>query len=1025
MRSPRLPLTLLLPFLLVATASAAPAPRPWTPPASATAIATPVDEDPDMPSGLTPAMDKAEYLQLREEYYRLRWDAPFDQAYHGRIEAIAQMRRQASDLGAFSAAGYWTPIGPAPIPNGQTVTISTPVSGRVTAIAVDPRDPDVVYVGGAQGGVWRSLDGGATWVPLFDAQATLAIGSLALAPSNPGILYVGTGEANLSLDSFFGLGLYRIDGADAAPVVSGPFNPTPVNDVIGAQTFTGRSIAKILVDPTDPATVFVAVSSGVGGSGGDAYGASPPITALRGIYRSTDATSASPSFTKLTVTPAGSIAPDATGNRIVNDMAYDPTDPSGNTIVCWVYGLALAGDGGVYRTTNALAASPVFTQTFVTTVDGARGAFAVNRVGGVTTMIVATGESAASTSCTSGSGCLRRSTDGGVTWSAKLPGGGGFCGGQCWYDDAVALSPVDANLVLIGGAGNGTCARVYARSVDGGASFTAPGGADVGMHADAHAIEFAPSDPSIVYEGNDGGVWKSVDGGATWSSLNAGLSLAQYESVETHPIDPDFTVGGTQDNGTHWYQPGGTWNRIDWGDGGFAVIDQNATDNTNVAIYHTYYNRTNSLLGFARVTSMSSASDGNWAFFGCGGLSNGIGCTDAVLFYAPLVRGPGNPNTLYYGTDRLYRSTSHGVTMSVVSQAPIVSGAPISAIAIAPQNDAVRVVGLRNGQVWATTTGSSALTDVTGPIPAKFVGRIAIDPSNSDVCYVALGGFGLGAGEHVWKTTNLSAGVPAWSAAGAGLPDAPVNALVIDPVNPGRLFAGTDVGVYESTDGGANWAPFTTGMPVVSVFGLSLQPTSRVLRAATHGRGMFERFVDQPVATQLSLVGAEIVDGHPRLTWYTADGANEPLDVHRRREPGGWEIVGEARADGTGQIVYEDASAVRGESYEYALGLVRDGTVVRAGNVWVDVPLEAAFALRAAASTHGALRFVVSLPSAGGARLDLLDVTGRRVAGLDLGSLAPGEHTVSLGARVAASGIYWARLSQAGKMISTKVAVVL
>jgi photosystem II stability/assembly factor-like uncharacterized protein len=1016
--------------LLVAGASVAgavPRPSTWAPheAGSPAAIATAVDDDPDMPGALGQGgMDKATYMQARENYFKLRWDAPFDVAYNGRIEAIAQMQKQSGQMAPFAANGYWTAIGPFPIPNGQTTTIATPVSGRITAIVVHPTNPNIVYIGAAQGGVWRTLDGGANWTPIFDNAASLAVGALALAPSNPSILYVGTGEANLSADSFFGVGLYRIDNADTAPVLNGPFNPTPTNDVIGAKTFTGRSISQILVNPTDPATIFVSTGSGVGGMSADAFGASPPITALRGIFRSTNGTSGSPSFTKLTVLNQGSIAPDVTGNRIVTDMAFDPTDATWNTLVCWVYGAVAAADGGIWRTTNAMAAAPTFVQTFTSPVS-IRGAFTVNRVSGVTTMIVATGETATGTSCTTGSGCLRRSTDGGVTWSAKLTGGGGFCGGQCWYDCPVAVSPTNASIILIGGAGNSTCSRVYARSTDGGATFSGAGGADVGLHADAHAIAFAPSNTSIVYEGNDGGIFKSTDGGATWASLNNGISATQFESIATHPIDPNFTIGGTQDNGTNWYRPNATWTRADYGDGGFALIDQNAVDNTNVTMYHTYYNQTNSLLAIARVTTTASAVDGGWIAYGCGGnISNGIGCANTVLFYAPITLGPGNPNTVYYGSDRLYRSINKAATMTVVSQAPIVSGVPISAICIAPQSDNVRVVGLTNGQVWRTMTGSSALVNISTGLPGKYVTRIAIDPTNSDVCYVTLGGFGLAAGAHVWKTTNLSAATPVWNMAGNLLPDVPVNSIVIDPTQTTHLWAGGDVGVYESTDAGATWAPYTTGMPVVSVFDMSFQAPNRILRVATHGRGMYERLVDAPVATQLALVGAEIVDGHPQMTWYSADGANERMNLYRRAVPGDFELVGPLVADGSGMITYTDSNVEPGHSYEYQIGLVSNGVERRLGSVWVDVPMGATFGLRRIADAgKGPLQFSVTLTSPAPARLELMDVTGRRVASQELSGLAMGEHRVQLDAS-ARPGIYWARLSQAGKMVSTKVALV-
>ncbi len=1000
--------------------------------ASATyALAESIESDPDLPTGLAGEVDKEAYLKARAGVDELRYgSAPSDALIQARLGAVRQLGTQGRALAPFVSAGTWTPIGPWPIPNGQTTSVSTAISGRVSAICVHPTNPNIVYVGAAQGGVWRSLDGGASWTPIFDNAASLAIGSLALAPSDPSILYVGTGEANGSADSFFGVGLYRIDDAAGAAVLNGPFNPTPTTDIIGAKTFTGRSISKILVDPSDPAIVFCSTAGGIGGMGGEAFGASPPITALRGIYRSTNATSASPSFAKLTVSSAASIAPDVSGNQVIADMIYDPTDATANTILCWANGTTAANNGGIYRTTTAKGAG-TFSQTFVTTVSGARGTFAANRVGATTTIIVGTGETAAGTSCTTGSGALRRSVDGGLTWSAKLAGGGGYCGGQCFYDLPVAISPTDANIILIGGAGNSTCSRVYARSVNAGASFTAAGAGDVGLHADAHAIVFAPSNANIVYEGNDGGIWKSTNGGANWTSLNVyPFSASQYQSLDVHPTDPNFSIGGTQDNGTQHYLPNGTWNRVDFGDGGFAVIDQNAPDNSNVRMYHTYFNQRNNVVAYAGVTSVAAAFDGNWNVFGQN--LNGILVSENPNFYAPLVRGPGSPfNSIYYATDRLHRSTDGGTTNPVVSQAPIMTsgglGVPISAVGIAPSDDNVRLVGLNNSTIWGTTTGSSVLVNMTGVgMPVKYIARIAIDPTDPNKAYVCFGGFNIPAGQHVWKTTNLMTGTPTWSASGFGLPDVPVNAFAIDAMVPSRVFAGTDVGVYQSFDGGATWAPFTTGMPVVSVFDMKIQPTSRTLRVATHGRGLFERSLDAPVATQLALVGSEIVNGHPKMTWYSADGARESMKLYRRAIPGEFAYVQDLQADGDGLLTYEDANVVAGRSYEYKIGVIHNGVERMLGQVWVDVPVETQFALRSLSANpaRGSLQMSVSLGSSSPASLELVDVTGRRVAGKDLGTLAAGTHRIVLDASGVASGVYFARLAQAGKVASVRVTIV-
>src|SRR6185295_19905007 len=171
-----------------------------------------------------------------------------------------------------------------------------------------------------------------------------------------------------------------------------------------------------------------------------------------------------------------------------------------------------------------------------------------------------------------------------------------------------------------------------------------------------------------------------------------------------------------------------------------------------------------------------------------------------------LELGPGNPNRIYFGSDRVYRSTDRGDNHTIVSQSPLVpvnatQGVVITTIGISPQDDNVRIVGLRNGQVFATTTGSAALTNVTGSNfpPAnpndpsrKAIGRAVIDPNNPNTAYVTFSSYGLPSGQQIFKTTNLNNATPTWTAASNGLPSVPVAAFVVDPQNSNALFAGTD-----------------------------------------------------------------------------------------------------------------------------------------------------------------------------------------------------------------------------------------
>ena len=782
------------------------------------------EDDPDMPPFARGLIEKDEYLNKRQQNINLLRGLPYDRPDR-RITAIRALEQQYQTRAAQIDQTNWTEIGPSPIPNGQTEGTSTAVSGRTTAIAIHPTNPNIVYVGTAQGGVYRTLNGGASWTAIFDSALSLAIGTIAIAPSDPTIVYVGTGEPQSSCDSFFGVGIYRINNADTTPVLNGPFNSDGAGDV-----FTGRAVGRIVVHPTNPDIIFAGTTAGIGGLGCEAFGGGtvPPLPG-RGLFRSTNATGAC-TFTKMTTaTGTNSVV----GNFTHTDVAMDPNDPN-RVLVTVNAPTSPAGGGtggGIYVSTDALAATPTFTRTL--SLASVRAELALHSSGGTVTVYAASGES---------NGRLRVSADGGATWSAVLAAANGFCGGQCSYNIALAVAPNNANTVLIGGNVTGASSRLIARSTNGGTAFTNVAN---GVHADNHAAAFAPSDANIAWMGTDGGVYKSTNGGVSWTSQNiAGFAATQFQSLDLHPTDPRFTIGGTQDNGTNFLQPNDTWTRADFGDGGFALIDKNATNTTNVTMYHTYFNQTNAM-GYGRVTNVANATDNGWTFFGCGfggSTPNGMTCAaSAILFYAPMALGPGNPNTVYFGSDVLYRSTNSGTTMTKVSQEPIVSAVPISTIGIAPSNDNVRIVGLQNGTIWRTTTGSSTLTNVTAAgMPARFVGRIVIDPTNPEIAYVGYTGFAVAANQHVWKTTNLSNASPTWAPAGSGIPDVPVNGLAIDPANPTHVYAGTDIGVYRSTDGGANWLPFGVGLPRVAVFDVKIQQANRILRIATHGRGLWE-----------------------------------------------------------------------------------------------------------------------------------------------------------------------------------------
>lgn len=860
--------------------------------------------NPDMPDFNNSSISKEEFLTRRAEAIAAKRGVEAGKPFNplDRINAIKLMEQQIQNVSAnrnnttTSLLGVWTEIGPNPIPNGQVVTgLQLPVSGRTISIAVHPTNSDLVYVGTAQGGLYRTSDGGTTWIPLLDNAFSLAIGAIAIAPSQPETIYVGTGEHNFSADSYFGVGVYRIDNASSAnPTITGP---------LGGPQFNGRGISRIIVHPTNPAIIFVASTSGLGGI----LNASLSPAPNRGVYRCTDATSAAPTFTQIGVLASPS------NNLSIRDIAIDPNDP--NILLANV----VAAGGGLYRSANALASTPTWTQVFSFpsgTTSNLTAEFAVIHPAGDAnaTFYAAVGNNLA----TAGAGRILKSTDGGATFSQV--NGVTFCTPQCFYNIAIAVDPTNVNNVYIGGTGSVT----FSRSIDGGTTFTA---SQANLHTDSHVIEVAPSLPSTIYFGSDGGIYKSTNSGATWASLNnTTFRATQFMGLAVHPTDPSFTIGGTQDNGTEYRRPDGTWTRADFGDGGYAVIDQSAVNTTAVNMYHTYFNSTG-LTGYAYTGLTATAVEGSWSFRGCNGsAANGITCASVINFYAPLERGPGTPNTVYYGADRLYRTANLGVNHTTVSQT---FTSAISAIGISPQNDDVRIIGRNDGGLFGTTTGATTLVDLdpTNTVPNNGIARTVIDPTNTNLAYVTISAFNV---TNVWKTSNLNASPPTWTSAvgtaGTALPLVPINAFLVDPANNKILYAGTDIGMYVSTDEGVTWNPYGTGLPKVAVFGIA-KASDGTIRIATHGRGMWENAAIVLPVKWISVTGNINRQKQAVIKWKVQEDNVAKYEIEKSTNGNLFEKIGSINStgDGENEYVFTEAKMLSGTAFYRIKQIDKDG----------------------------------------------------------------------------------------------------
>ncbi|MEW6731420.1 MAG: IPT/TIG domain-containing protein [Acidobacteriota bacterium] len=694
-----------------------------------------------------------------------------------------QMRPlRSAKINANLAGLSWRSVGPDSIPNGQVFPNgqSAPVSGRVTALAIDRNNSNIIYLGAAQGGVWKTTDGGSSWTPLTDDQATLAVGSMVMDPTNSSILYVGTGEGNGALDSYFGAGVLKTTNGGATWSRQ------------AATTFRGVSIADMVINPTTPSVLYAAVTRGFAG----VNGISDPAAQQTGVYKGEGGGII---WTRLANAPSGNI----------QDLEIDPTNP--NIIYATDNGKDNSGSSGIFRTTDG---GTTWNQLGTTGFPTQFGRIAIAVAPTNTQVIYASVENFNNSELRD----IFRSTDGGATWAAiarpQASGFGNIC--QCFYDNVIAVSPTSSNRLFFGAVNFQRYTRTIFSEIWEDLSQSGL------MHPDFHAIVFDPSNSDRMIVGNDGGIWLSSDGGDTWSNINGNLAITQFEYIAIHPTDATFVMGGTQDNGTLirtttpiFVPESKTWTHSQDGDGGAVLVDFNNPS----TLYHT----------FPRVSFERSDNGGStWLT-----KRTGLNTNDRTLFYSPIAMDPSNSSTLYFGTFRLNRSTNRGDNWAAIS-GDLTNGGAISAIAVAPNSSQTIYVGTSDGNIQVSTNGGTTFNlRVTG-LPARYVTRIAVDPTNSQHAYASLSGFGSG---HVFETTNSGTN---WTNISGNLPDIPVNALVIDSSAANRLFIGTDIGVFVTSDGGVTWFELSTGLPNSAVFDLKLNNTTQSLFAATHGRGVFK-----------------------------------------------------------------------------------------------------------------------------------------------------------------------------------------
>jgi photosystem II stability/assembly factor-like uncharacterized protein len=726
-----------------------------------------------------------------------------------REHALAEIRiRHSLTANALSAqiaepGLVWQPVGPQPIVDylGQVI------SGHIEAIAVDPRNSNVVYAGASGGGVWKTFDGGSTWAPLTDDQAALDISAITLDPAHPDTVYAATGFYYQTP------GLLRsLDGGRS-------WTSLPIPDTFPASRRTAP-IGSIAVSPANSNIVLAAL--GYNGNGAS-Y-----LNGNAGVYRSVDG-----GQTWSAALPANS----------AHKVIFDPQQP---TVAYAAVGFTftVSDPSGIYKSLDSGATwTAVGSNTLPirgSVIHKFQLAIAPSRS---STLYAAASDRQSLVG-------MYKSIDGGQNWT-RLANAPSYCN-VCIWSNVIAVHPSNPDIVFV--AGNDTLAR----SMDGGLTWSAAKANYI--HGDHHAMVFS-LDGSSLYDGNDGGIYKTSDVMAptvNWTSLNHNLQVTEYyQGVSAHPRDANISFGGSQDNGLLRYSGGLQWTAEFFCDCFTTLVDPL----NPAAVFGAALNN----------PPILKSTDGGVTFVGAGdGLGSNLPSLPRVLAMDSKTQ-----SVLYFGGRNVYQSSNSAKTWSSISPDLTGGTGQITSIAIAPSDSNTvyvaasptsigaggsEITSFQANSLWLSgnaLAGAAANWRLRGSgLPNRWISRVVVDPSDANTAYVALSGFDTNqpgpSGSppptpgHVFRTSSAGS---SWVNISSNLPDIPLSDIVIDPDIPGTIYVASDIGVFRTQSGGLSWILLGTGLPRASVTGLLLHRASRTLRASTYGRGMWDLKLVGPSGT--------------------------------------------------------------------------------------------------------------------------------------------------------------------------------